>query len=106
MQVPYSITVQYSPHKCGWTCICYDDADNYVGIRYFGQMDKAITFANRQCHQFIDADLDVALTVYDRKGDRSYSVAPDAFRRAAGIEWDRQVRKDFPGGSITLRTTH
>lgn len=95
MNLPYTITVQYNPTKCGWTAICNDDADQLVGVRYFGQMQKAITFANSQCHKIMDVGFDVALTVFGRDGERSYSVSPESFRRAWDLDNERQVGKDF-----------
>lgn len=95
MSNPYTISVQYNAAKCGWTVICNDDADNFIGVRYYGQMDKAINFANQQCHKIMDVGFAAALTVYDRNGDRTYSVSPEAFARAWGIDLQREVAKDF-----------
>ena len=95
MNLPYTITVQFNAAKCGWTVICNDDADNLVGVRYYGQMDKAVSFAHSQCYKILDHSFTAALHVFDRKGDRSYSVGPEQFERGYQRDIDQKVAKDF-----------
>ena len=95
MSLPYTITVQFNAAKCGWTVICNDDADNLVGVRYYGQMQKAISFAHEQCYKIIDAGFSSALHVYDRNGNKSYSVSPETFARNWLNDIRQQASKDF-----------
>lgn len=95
MNLPYTITVQFNAAKCGWTVICNDDADNLVGVRYYGQMQKAISFAHEQCYKIIDHGFSSALHVFDRNGHRSYSVTPETFARNHARDIRQQAAKDF-----------
>lgn len=98
--MPYSITVQFNAAKCGWTVICNDDADNFVGVRYYATMDPAVSFANQQCYKIMDLGNDIALTVFGRNGERAYSVSPEQFNRSYERDVVQQIERDFRHGAV------
>ena len=100
MNNPYTISVQYNAAKCGWTVICHDDADNFVGVRYYPTMDPAVSFAHQQCYKIMDLGNDIALTVFRRDGDRAYSVSPQQFNRAYERDVMQQIERDFRHGVV------
>ena len=97
MSRPHTITVQYNTRKRCWTVICNDPADCLVGVRFYKDMQKAISFAHEQCYRILDLNFSSELHVYDRNGSRSYSVSPETFARNWETDIHYQATRDFCG---------